>query len=237
MRRIERRGRQLFLDGEPLRIAGVLDQGFWPGGVYTAPSDEALRADVETAKGLGFNLVRKHVKVEDPRWYAWCDRLGMLVAQDMPSSHDLSTERAREGFLREWLEIVDTAARHPCIVMWIPFNEHWGEPPPDFQREVVRATRAADPTRLVVDASGWNQLDDTDLVDVHDYGAELTEHFAARATTGRSGSGSAAASRCRSRVTPTSRTATWRARTSWSTAIAPWSSRFPTTSRASYGRS
>jgi Glycosyl hydrolases family 2, sugar binding domain/Glycosyl hydrolases family 2, TIM barrel domain len=180
VRRIERRGRQLFLDGEPLRIAGVLDQGFWPDGVYTAPSDDALRADVETAKALGFNLVRKHVKVEDRRWYAWCDRLGMLVAQDMPSSHGLSTERAREGFLREWLEIVDQLRSHPCIVMWIPFNEHWGEPPPDFQREVVRATRAADPTRLVIDASGWNQLDDTDLVDVHDYGAELTEHRGAR---------------------------------------------------------
>jgi Glycosyl hydrolases family 2, sugar binding domain/Glycosyl hydrolases family 2, TIM barrel domain len=181
VRRIERRGRRLFLDGDPLRIAGVLDQGFWPDGVYTAPSADTLRADVEAAKALGFNLIRKHVKVEDPRWYAWCDRLGMLVAQDMPSSHDLSTELARERFLQEWLEIVDQLRAHRCIVMWIPFNEHWGEPPPDFQREVVRATRAADPTRLVVDASGWNQLDDTDLVDVHDYGAELKEHRGARA--------------------------------------------------------
>ncbi len=178
--RIERRGRRLFFDGEPLRIAGVLDQGFWPDGVYTAPSDDALRADVEAARALGFNLVRKHVKVEDPRWYAWCDRLGMLVAQDMPSSHDLSTPVARERFMREWLEIVDQLRVHPCIVMWIPFNEHWGEPPPDFQREVVRATRTADPSRLVVDASGWHQLEDTDLVDVHDYGAELTKHRGAR---------------------------------------------------------
>ncbi len=179
-RRIERRGRRLFLDGEPLRIAGVLDQGFWPDGVYTAPSDDALRADVEAAKAMGFNLVRKHVKVEDPRWYGWCDRLGLLVAQDMPSSHDLSSPVARERFLREWLEIVDQLSTHPCIVMWIPFNEDWGEPPPDFQREVVGATRAADPSRLVVDASGWNQLEDTDLVDVHDYGAELTKHRGAR---------------------------------------------------------
>jgi hypothetical protein len=173
---IERRGKKLFLNGEPLRIAGVLDQGFWPDGVYTPPSDDALRADVEAVKAMGFNLVRKHMKVEDPRWYAWCDRLGLLVAQDMPSSHNLSTELARERFLREWLEIVEQLRGHSCIVMWIPFNENWGEPPPDFQREVVRATRTADPARLVVDASGWNQLEDTDVVDVHDYGAELTKH-------------------------------------------------------------
>jgi len=176
VRTIGRRGRELQLNGEPLHVAGVLDQGFWPDGVYTAPSDDALRADVEAVKAMGFNLVRKHVKVEDPRWYTWCDRLGLLVAQDMPSSHDLSTEISRRRFLREWLEIVHQLRGHPCIVMWIPFNEHWGEPAPDFQREVVRATRAADPTRLVVDASGWTQLDETDLVDVHDYGAELTKH-------------------------------------------------------------
>lgn len=175
-RTIEREGRELLLNGEPLRVAGVLDQGYWPDGVYTAPSDEALCADVGWAKRLGFNLARKHVKVEDPRWYAWCDRLGLLVAQDLPSSHDLSTEVARERLRREWLEIVGQLRAHPSVVLWIPFNEDWGEPPPDFQRQLVADTRAADPTRLVVDASGWKQLEDTDLVDVHDYGAELTRH-------------------------------------------------------------
>jgi beta-galactosidase/beta-glucuronidase len=175
-RTIERRGRDLYLNGEPLRIAGVLDQGYWPDGVYTAPSDAALRADVEAAKAMGFNLARKHVKVEDPRWYAWCDRLGLLVAQDLPSSHDLSSDAARRRFRDEWLEIVAQLAAHPSVVMWIPFNEDWGEPPPEFQRELVRATRAEDPSRLVVDASGWKQLEDTDLVDVHDYGSELTKH-------------------------------------------------------------
>ncbi len=179
-RKIERRGRDLYLNGEPLRIAGVLDQGFWPDGVYTAPSAEALRADVEAAKALGFNLARKHVKAEDPRWYAWCDRLGLLVAQDMPSSHDLSSVAARERFRREWLELVGQLRSHPSVVLWIPVNEDWGRPPPDFQRALVADTRAADPTRLVVDASGWNQLEDTDLVDVHDYGAELTKHVGAR---------------------------------------------------------
>jgi beta-galactosidase/beta-glucuronidase len=179
-RTFERRGRELLMNGEPLRIAGVLDQGFWPGGVYTAASDEQLRADVAAAKALGFNLARKHVKVEDPRWYAWCDRLGLLVAQDMPSSHDLSTGRARDGFRREWLEAIAQLAAHPSVVMWIPINEDWGEPPPDFQRELVGATRAADPARLVIDASGWKQLDDTDLVDVHDYGETLARHVGKR---------------------------------------------------------
>jgi beta-galactosidase/beta-glucuronidase len=174
-RTIETRGRELFLNGEPLRIAGVLDQGYWPDGIYTA-TDEELLADVESAKLLGFNLARKHVKIEDPRWYAWCDRLGLLVAQDMPSSHSLATPDARERFMREWLEIVKQLRAHPSVIMWIPINEDWGEPPPDFQRELVRATRDADPTRLVIDASGWKQLDDTDLVDVHDYGSELTHH-------------------------------------------------------------
>jgi beta-galactosidase/beta-glucuronidase len=175
-RQIERRGRELYLNGEKLRFAGVLDQGFWPTSVYGA-TDEQLRADVVAAKELGFNAARKHVKVEDPRWYAHCDRLGLLVVQDMPSSHSLATEVARERFLEEWVEVIKQLRNHPSVVMWIPINEDWGEPPPDFQRELVRVTRAEDPTRLVVDASGWKQLDDTDLVDVHDYGAELTKHI------------------------------------------------------------
>ncbi len=179
-RTIERRGRELLLNGEPLRIAGVLDQGFWPDGVHTAPSDAALRADVEAAKALGFNLARKHVKVEDPRWYAWCDRLGLLVAQDLPTSHDLSARAARVQLQNEWTEIVAQLRNHPSVVMWICGNEHWGRPEPYFQRRLVRRTRREDPSRLVIDTSGWNQLEDTDLVDVHDYGAELTTHHGAR---------------------------------------------------------
>lgn len=179
-RTLERRGRELLLNGEPLRLAGVLDQGYWPDGVYTPPDGRALRADVEAAKALGFNLARKHVKVEDPRWYAWCDRLGLLVAQDLPSSHDLASEHARARLRAEWLELLGQLRGHPSIALWIPVNEDWGEPPPDFQRRLVADTRAADPTRLVVDASGWKQLEDTDLVDVHDYGSELTRHLGKR---------------------------------------------------------
>lgn len=121
------------------------------------PAD-ALRADVEAAKSFGFNLARKHVKVEDPHWYAWCDRLGLIVAQDLPSSHDLSTRIARKRLQNEWSEILAQLRNHPSVVMWIVGNEDWGRPPPNFQRGLVLRTRAADPSRLVVDASGWNQL-------------------------------------------------------------------------------
>lgn len=175
-RSVDRSGAEILLNGEPISLCGVLDQGFWPDGVYAAPSDDALRADVEAAKAMGFNLARMHVKVADPRWYAWCDRLGLLVAQDLPSSHDLSTDEARAQFVREADEIVAQLRSHPSVVMWICFNEDWGEPPPDFQRALVRRVRAADPSRLVVDASGWNQLDDTDLRDVHDYGDDLSAY-------------------------------------------------------------
>jgi hypothetical protein len=175
-RSVERRGGSILLNGEPGPLRGVLDQAFWPDGVYTAPTDAALRADVEAAKAFGFNLARMHVKVADPRWYWWCDRLGLLVAQDLPSSHDLSTGTARAAFAAEAAEIVEQLRGHPCVVAWILFNEDWGAPPPAFQRQLVRATRAADPSRLVVDASGWTQLDDTDLRDVHDYGDDLTAH-------------------------------------------------------------
>jgi beta-galactosidase/beta-glucuronidase len=178
-RSLERRGRELLLNGEPVRLCGVLDQGFWPGGVYAAPDGDALRADVEAAKAMGFDLARMHVKVADPRWYGWCDRLGLLVAQDLPSSHDLSTEAARDGFRRETVEIVEQLRGHPCLALWVAVNEDWGEPPPDFQRELVGRIRAADPGRLVVDASGWTQLDDTDLRDVHDYGDDLSAHASA----------------------------------------------------------
>lgn len=175
-RSLERRGATLLLNGEPRRLAGVLDQAFWPDGVYAAPSDDALRADVEAAKSLGFDLARMHVKVADPRWYAWCDRLGLLVAQDVPSSHDLSTEAARTGFAREAEELVAQLAGHPSVVAWIAFNEDWGEPPAEFQLGLAARLRALDPTRLVVDASGWTHRGESDLLDVHDYGDDLSRH-------------------------------------------------------------
>jgi hypothetical protein len=173
---IEARDGRVHLDGRPRRLAGVLDQAYWPDGVYTAPSNQALRADVEAAQAFGFDLARMHVKVADARWYEWCDRLGLLVAQDIPSPLRLDSEAARTNFVRELDEIVAQLRRHPCIVMWILFNEDWGEPPEEFQREVVRHVRALDATRLVIDASGWAHRGDSDVVDVHDYGDDLSGH-------------------------------------------------------------
>lgn len=175
-RSFERRGRELLLNGEPRRLRGVLDQAYWPDGVYTAPDDDALRADVEAAKELGFDLARMHVKVADPRWYAWCDRLGLLVAQDMPSPLRLDTPEARENFTRELDEIVAQLRDQPCVAIWVVINEDWGEPPEEFQRELVRRVRAADPTSVVIDASGWEHRGETDLLDVHDYGDDLSAH-------------------------------------------------------------
>jgi beta-galactosidase/beta-glucuronidase len=175
-RTVERRGHRLLLNGEPRFLCGVLDQAYWPDGIYTAPSADALRADVEAVKRLGFDLARMHVKVADPRWYAWCDVLGVLVAQDVPSPLRLDTEEARSDFLHEVEEIVAQVGGHPCVVLWIAFNEDWGEPPADFQRHVTERIRQIDPSRLVVDASGWHHRGDGDLVDVHDYGDDLARH-------------------------------------------------------------
>jgi hypothetical protein len=167
---------RVLLNGEPRRLRGVLDQAYWPDGVYTAPREAALSADVEAAKAMGFDLARMHVKVADPRWYGWCDRLGLLVAQDMPSPLSLATQAARDSFTSELDEVVAQLAGHPSVALWILINEDWGEPPADFQRGLVRGVRERDPGRLVVDASGWTHRGDTDLVDVHDYGDDLSAH-------------------------------------------------------------
>ncbi|RMH00902.1 MAG: hypothetical protein D6702_12755 [Planctomycetota bacterium] len=166
---------RLLLNGQPLFQLGALDQGFWPDGLYTAPSDEALRSDLELLKDLGFNLVRKHVKVEPERWYAWCDRLGLLVWQDMPSGgpsigpNDPDAERSEEDkavFYRELGELIEDFGGHPCLVMWVPFNEGWGQ----FDTaEVVAWIRARDPTRLIDAASGWADRGVGDVHDLHSY--------------------------------------------------------------------
>ncbi len=163
---------RLTLNGKPYFLRGVLDQGFWPDGIYTPPTDEAIKFDVEMTKKLGFNMSRKHVKVEDPRWYYWCDKLGLAVWQDMPSSHNLSTEDARKNFTSEWRETIEAVRGYPSVVHWIPFNENWGNPQA-FQDEIVTLTRQLDPTRPITDASGWTQRGLTDVIDAHDYGNNL----------------------------------------------------------------
>jgi hypothetical protein len=161
----ERGLRRIFLNGKPLFQIGVLDQGFWPDGLYTAPSDEALRFDLEMAKQLGFNLVRKHVKVEPARWYYWADKLGLLVWQDMPSGNN-ATEAGRRSFRMELERMMDQRFNHPSIVMWVLFNEGWGQ----FDTErLVAWMKAADPTRLVNNASGWTDAKVGDVLDAHSY--------------------------------------------------------------------
>ena len=174
LREIRISGRQILLNAEPVYQRQVLDQGYWPDGIYSAPSDAALRADVEWAKRLGFNGARKHQKVEDPRWLYWCDRLGLLVWDEM-ASHLEDTPAARDRLRRQWADVVRRDANHPCVVTWVPFNELWGirdvGTNPDTQahvRAVVADTRALDPTRPVVDNSGWTHVD-TDIADSHNY--------------------------------------------------------------------
>jgi len=170
MRKIEaRRDRsgvpRLFLNGEPLFQMGPLDQGYWPDGIYTAPTDEALRHDIDLTRRLGFNMTRKHVKVEPSRWYHWCDRRGLLVWQDMPSANN-KTPASREQFELELRRLVATHRNHPSIVAWVVFNEGWGQHDDATRTELVRSL---DPTRLVVTASGWHDRGQGDVVDVHCY--------------------------------------------------------------------
>ena len=148
---------------------GALDQGYWPDGIFTAPTDDALKSDIVTAKSLGFNLLRKHAKVEPERWYYWTDKLGMLVWQDMPQAFgDNFTEATKAQWMTEWKEEMTQFYNHPSIVVWTTFNEGWGESSFDVPA-VVALTKKMDPTRLVNNASGWVDKGVGDLDDTHDY--------------------------------------------------------------------
>ncbi|WP_330443856.1 glycoside hydrolase family 2 protein [Flavobacterium sp. C4GT6] len=160
---------------------GPLDQGWWPDGLYTAPTDEALKYDIVRTKELGFNMIRKHVKVEPQRWYTHCDRLGILVWQDMPSGDDgpiwqmhnyfegtelKRTAQSEEYYKKEWKEIMDNLYSYPSIVVWVPFNEAWGQ----FKTvEITEWTKKYDPSRLVNSASGGNHFQTGDILDIHHY--------------------------------------------------------------------
>lgn len=153
------------LNGQFVFHNGPLDQGFWPDGIYTAPTDAALRYDIEVTKQLGFNATRKHVKVEPERWYYWCDKLGLIVWQDMPSANN-STAESKKQFDIELTAMIRGRENHPCIVMWVPFNEGWGQH--DTPR-VVDLVKKLDPSRLVNNASGWTDNKVGDVLDVHVY--------------------------------------------------------------------
>ena len=172
---------RLTLNGKPIFQFGPLDQGWWPDGLYTAPTDEALAYDIQKTRDFGFNMIRKHVKVEPARWYYHCDRLGMIVWQDMPSgdrgpgwntteyfkgSESVRSLESEENYKKEWTEIITALKSQPCIGVWVPFNESWGQ----FKTvEIVEMTKKLDPTRLVNPASGGNFYLTGDILDLHHY--------------------------------------------------------------------
>lgn len=166
------------LNDKPIFQYGLLDQGYWPDGLYTAPTDEALRYDIELAKKCGFNLLRKHVKVEPARWYYHCDKLGMLVWQDMPNGGKFSylffrffslgrrKKAVRDNYYQELEALIKNLYNSPCIISWVPFNEGWGQ----FETEkIVEEIQELDPTRLIDAASGWFDKKVGDIKDIHNY--------------------------------------------------------------------
>ena len=163
---------RLMLNNKPVFQFGPLDQGFWPDGIYTAPTDEALRYDIEMTRKLGFNMARKHVKVEPERWYYWCDKLGLLVWQDMPSGNfggrddKRLSDQASAQYETELKRLVEGFYNHPCIVMWVPFNEGWGQ---HETARYVNLVKQWDPSRLVNNASGWTDRKVGDVNDIHSY--------------------------------------------------------------------
>ncbi len=186
---------RLELNNEALFQFGPLDQGWWPDGLYTAPTDEALLYDVQKTKDFGFNMIRKHIKVEPARWYTHCDRLGIIVWQDMPSGDrnpewqnrryfdgtELKRSTESEAYYhKEWKEIMDCLYSYPCIGTWVPFNEAWGQ----FKTvEIAEWTKQYDPTRLVNPASGGNHYTCGDMLDLHNYPQpEMYLYDAQRAT-------------------------------------------------------
>lgn len=172
---------RFMLNGRPYMLRLVLDQGYWPDTLMTPPGDAGLKRDVELAKAMGFNGVRKHQKIEDPRYLYWADRLGLLVWEEMPSAYRF-TRTAIRRTVREWSEVIDRDYSHPCVIVWVPFNESWGVPELPAvgkQRHAVEAlyhlTKTLDATRPVIGNDGW-ESSATDIIGIHDYDANV-EHI------------------------------------------------------------
>ena len=174
LRSVAVQGDRFLLNGRPYLLRMVLDQGYWPDGGLTAPDDEALKRDVLLAREMGFNGVRKHQKIEDPRYLYWADRLGLAVWEEMPSAYRF-TPRSVQRLSREWMDVIHRDYSHPSIVSWVPINESWGVPNlPDNPRErhyvqaLYHLTKTLDPTRPVVGNDGWESVA-TDIIGIHDY--------------------------------------------------------------------
>lgn len=180
MRKISVQAGKVKLNNRVYVMRLVLDQGYFPDGILTAPTDEALKQDIELSKAMGFNGARKHQKIEDPRFMYWADRLGYLVWGEAANAYSYSEEYVRR-FTQEWQEAIDRDYNHPCIVVWVPLNESWGVPnilvDERQQRHALAMyylTKSLDDTRLVVSNDGWEHMT-SDLVTIHDYAWRRTE--------------------------------------------------------------
>jgi beta-galactosidase/beta-glucuronidase len=167
-------GDRFLLNGRPYLLRMVLDQGYWPDGGLTAPNDAALRRDVELTREMGFNGVRKHQKIEDPRYLYWADTIGLAVWEEMPSAYRF-TRLSVDRLSREWTAVIQRDYSHPCILAWVPINESWGVPNlPDNPRErhyvqaLYHLTKTLDATRPVIGNDGWESVA-TDIISIHDY--------------------------------------------------------------------
>ncbi|MCX7521140.1 glycoside hydrolase family 2 [Microbacterium sp. STN6] len=186
-------GGRFLLNDRPYPVRAVLSQGYWPASHLAAPSADALRAEAQLIKDLGFNAARVHQKIEDPRFLFWADRLGLLLWGETPSAFEFSTT-AVTRMMREWSEAIERDLSHPSIVTWVPLNESWGvqhiahEPRVQaYSRAIFELTKALDPSRPVVSNDGWEHLD-TDIFSIHDYEASgdvLRERYADAAATSR----------------------------------------------------
>ena len=184
-RTVQARDGRVWLNGKPVYLKFVLDQGYWPESNLTPPTDEAIQYDIRMTKEMGFNGARKHQKVEDPRFLYWADKMGFLVSGEMANAQGFDEQYAAR-FNREWMEAVERDINHPSIVIWAPLNESWGVPDLRDQRqqmhlkELYALTRTLDNSRLVIDNEGWQHTDQTDLFAIHDYtrnGALLWERY------------------------------------------------------------
>jgi len=174
MRTVSIQRNRFLLNGRPYHLRLVLDQGYWPESHLTPPNTEALEKDVLLVKAMGFNGVRKHQKIEDPRFLFWADALGIVVWEEMPSAYRF-TEKSVRRLTSEWMEAIERDQSHPCIVAWVPFNESWGVPDltataahRHYVEGVYHLTKSLDPTRPVIGNDGWENLA-TDIVGIHDY--------------------------------------------------------------------
>ncbi|NHC46701.1 glycoside hydrolase family 2 protein [Motilibacter aurantiacus] len=177
MRTVRTSDGRFLLNGQPYFLRLVLAQGYWPESHLAAPDADALRREVELAKSLGFNGVRVHQKIEDPRFLHWCDRLGLMVWAEMPAAYEFS-ERTVQRVTREWLEALDRDYSVPSVIAWVPVNESWGVPAlreraeqRDFVRSLYFLTRSIDHTRPVIGNDGWEQVV-SDVLTIHDYSRE-----------------------------------------------------------------